>query len=130
MHLRKKKNSDVWYLRVTHTSIRKKQFRWNLIKFPLLVGLDKGNVSKYQLLIVPDSNFQWDIEVRGLEVYVATIYYQRHLRDSKLNLVTVIRFAMNRVILPVNLYLIMKLFSSELIRSSPPRFFLWNNMFH
>ena len=62
-----------------HISIRKKQFRGHLIKFPLLVELDKGNVSKYQLSSVLDSNLQWDIEVHGLEIYVAAIYYRRYM---------------------------------------------------
>ena len=76
----------------------------------------------FQLSSVLDSNLQWDIELHRLEVHVVVVHYQRHMWDSKLSSVTIVRFTTNRVILTINLYLIVKLFTMGLIRSSLPRF--------
>ena len=51
----------------------------------------------------------------GLEVYIAADFYQRHLWDSKLFLVTIVIFSTNMVILIVNLYLIVVLFILGLV---------------
>ena len=97
--------------------------------------------TSYQPLIMLDLNIQvwsWSHRMEAyvgeslqgwswsheLEVHGTTNYYRRHLWDSKLSSVIVVRFTMNRVILIVYLYLILNLFTSGLIRSSPPRFFL------
>ena len=60
--------------------------------------------------------------MHGLEVHIALVNYQRRLWDSELSLVTIVKFTINRVILIVNLYLIVKMFTSGLIGSSPPSF--------
>ena len=51
------------------------------------------------------------------------------LWDLEFNSVIVVRFATNRVILIVNLYLIVNLFTSVLMKSSHFRIFLWNDLF-
>ena len=57
---------------------------------------------------------------------LATNCYQRCLWILELSLITIVKFTKNRVIQSVNIYLIVDLFTSGLIRSSLPKFFLCN----
>ena len=53
----------------------------------------------FQLASVLDSNLQWDIKVRGLEVHVFAIHCKGSLWDSQLISVIEDKFTMNIVIL-------------------------------
>ena len=57
---------------------------------------------------------------------LATNCYQRCLWILELSLITIVPFTKNKVIQSVNIYLIMDLVTSRLIRSSLPKFFLCN----
>ena len=57
---------------------------------------------------------------------LATNCYQRCLWILELSLIIIVKFTKNKVIQYVNIYLIVDLFTSGLIRSSLPKFFLCN----
>lgn len=65
---------------------------------------------------------QWDIERHGLEVHFVAVHYQRRMWHSEISSIIVVRFTTNRVILTLDLYLMVKLFTLGSIRSSPPMF--------